>query len=849
MTSALKDAWDEFMSATEVQPACQAYAHLRAACGVVDSVKGHAGFQAIAAATTASGVNFRIKDLIKRLGSNWDSRSGHEKMAGCRVVISGAGPIGLRAAVEAALMGMDVTVLEKRTAFSRVNILTLWKQTADDLAGFGAKAFYPKFTNLGERLHLGTREIQLVLLKNALLLGVRLLYGTTLVGVQAPSTPKMFSRGGGADGSWYCWAKGGWSSDDFKAPVLTAAALAAADLAADAEDEAERMAIAAMPDVVSSAMIDLSEELNVIQKGSLRERMAALERQSSTGAASAAASPASASKPTRKKALGLAAMFEKAAAEAEESAAPTTPQKSAAAQGSAATTPKKAPGSPIDLGALDFKPSKMSDYERAANQGVCNYMQTSELDRSFALEAGAAAPAGEETSRYAFDALLLAEGEWSSTCKKLGVTKAIDRFSLAIGLVINMEHDEADAVVKQLKPIVESAGLGPNLAKLNAAGIACENVELLKGDTLYIAATVKKPTLLAKGALKEDLPGQELLTRQNVDDEKLLHLARQVATAMGVPPSTCFCTHHPAKLFDFSTRARCLAPFKVLATRPEGGGKKGGGGGGKGGVGGGSGGGGVVAVDLAAQPFLSSSETAWLARNVEEARAEVELKEEEIRNLQAEIVAAAEKAKADATELAKAAGLEISEAQLEDAACNATAYGRERRDVLLRQLHEKHGRHTVAARDQAQWLEQKAQAEGHAQPVPVFPIGDALLEPFWPQGLGSNRGFHSALDAAHALAVMRRDGLHAALLDRQFSYDVMVHVGGAFPPSIIQPGANWRADYTTRYRPEAIVEMTVKYLNPQSKRLCKGAEAIPPWVQEMKDSGKLKKLSVELAHK
>ena len=133
--------------------------------------------------------------------------------------------------------------------------------------------------------------------------------------------------------------------------------------------------------------------------------------------------------------------------------------------------------------------------------------------------------------------------------------------------------------------------------------------------------------------------------------------------------------------------------------------------------------------------------------------------------------------------------------------------------------------------------------------MPVFPIGDALLEPFWPQGLGSNRGFHSALDAAHALAVMRRDGLHAALLDRQFSYDVMVHVGGAFPPSIIQPGANWRADYTTRYRPEAIVEMTVKYLNPQSKRLCKGAEAIPPWVQEMKDSGKLKKLSVELAHK
>ena len=30
-------------------------------------------------------------------------------------------------------------------------------------------------------------------------------------------------------------------------------------------------------------------------------------------------------------------------------------------------------------------------------------------------------------------------------------------------------------------------------------------------------------------------------------------------------------------------------------------------------------------------------------------------------------------------------------------------------------------------------------------------VGDALLEPFWPQGLGSNRGFHSALDAVWAV--------------------------------------------------------------------------------------------------
>jgi len=30
--------------------------------------------------------------------------------------------------------------------------------------------------------------------------------------------------------------------------------------------------------------------------------------------------------------------------------------------------------------------------------------------------------------------------------------------------------------------------------------------------------------------------------------------------------------------------------------------------------------------------------------------------------------------------------------------------------------------------------------------LPVFVAGDALLEPFWPEGLGVNRGFHTALD-------------------------------------------------------------------------------------------------------
>ena len=53
----------------------------------------------------------------------------------------------------------------------------------------------------------------------------------------------------------------------------------------------------------------------------------------------------------------------------------------------------------------------------------CNQLQRSELDPSFALPAEAAAAEGVE--RLPFDALLLAEGEWSDTCKRLGVSKSV----------------------------------------------------------------------------------------------------------------------------------------------------------------------------------------------------------------------------------------------------------------------------------------------------------------------------------------------------------------------------------------------------------------------------------------
>ncbi len=64
---------------------------------------------------------------------------------GKRVLVIGAGPVGLRAAIEAVLLGAEVDVVEKRTNFSRNNVLHLWTFLIDDLRALGVKTFYPSF--------------------------------------------------------------------------------------------------------------------------------------------------------------------------------------------------------------------------------------------------------------------------------------------------------------------------------------------------------------------------------------------------------------------------------------------------------------------------------------------------------------------------------------------------------------------------------------------------------------------------------------------------------------------------------------------------------------------------------
>lgn len=65
--------------------------------------------------------------------------------ASLQCLIIGGGPCGLRTAIELALLGCKVVVIEKRDTFSRNNVLHLWPFTIHDLRGLGAKKFYGKF--------------------------------------------------------------------------------------------------------------------------------------------------------------------------------------------------------------------------------------------------------------------------------------------------------------------------------------------------------------------------------------------------------------------------------------------------------------------------------------------------------------------------------------------------------------------------------------------------------------------------------------------------------------------------------------------------------------------------------
>ncbi|KAL6107091.1 mical3 [Pungitius sinensis] len=135
----------------------------------------------------------------KALWAKLDKRASQKEYkkgrvcANSKCLIIGAGPCGLRTAIELGFLGAKVVLLEKRDAFSRNNVLHLWPFTIQDLRGLGAKKFYGKFC-AGAIDHISIRQLQLILLKVALLVGIEIHVNVEFKGLIEPPEDQETER-------------------------------------------------------------------------------------------------------------------------------------------------------------------------------------------------------------------------------------------------------------------------------------------------------------------------------------------------------------------------------------------------------------------------------------------------------------------------------------------------------------------------------------------------------------------------------------------------------------------------------------------------------------------------------
>jgi len=148
---------------------------------------------------TLPGLKFKEQKLFRLLDKRANKKEYKDRpcsegrLKGKRCVVVGAGPCGLRVAIEMRLLGAEVTVVEQREAFTRLNQLHIWSWVSEDLKGLGAGILsppQPDFCADPVVLHIGIADLQTHLFKVALLLGVEIFMGASF--------------------SSYRWEAGGW---------------------------------------------------------------------------------------------------------------------------------------------------------------------------------------------------------------------------------------------------------------------------------------------------------------------------------------------------------------------------------------------------------------------------------------------------------------------------------------------------------------------------------------------------------------------------------------------------------------------------------------------------------------
>ncbi|XP_059402781.1 F-actin-monooxygenase mical2b-like isoform X2 [Carassius carassius] len=189
-TSQAGQLFENFVQATTCKGTLQAFSIL---CRQLElNLSDHRDFYS---SLKAAVTYWKAKGLWGKL----DKRASHKEYskgkacADTKCLIIGGGPCGFRTAIELALLGAKVVVIEKRDTFSRNNVLHLWPYTIHDLRNLGAKKFYGKFC-AGSIDHISIRQLQLMLLKIALIIGVEVHVNVEFVKLLEPP------EGQGTDG-------------------------------------------------------------------------------------------------------------------------------------------------------------------------------------------------------------------------------------------------------------------------------------------------------------------------------------------------------------------------------------------------------------------------------------------------------------------------------------------------------------------------------------------------------------------------------------------------------------------------------------------------------------------------
>jgi len=190
----LHDAFDRFAKATTLEGVIQHFAELKEL-----SPDPSRPFYDVLREDTCRDVHLKLLWSLlekKRAEQPYDAPWVKKK---AKVLVVGAGPAGLRAAIDLALLGAQVTLLEGRRAYSRHNLLHLWDSSIRDLKNIGAKFFFGQFCSGGIN-HVGIKDLQLMLTKVALILGVKIETQTQFVQVDYP---KSFIDPSNNEQYWY----------------------------------------------------------------------------------------------------------------------------------------------------------------------------------------------------------------------------------------------------------------------------------------------------------------------------------------------------------------------------------------------------------------------------------------------------------------------------------------------------------------------------------------------------------------------------------------------------------------------------------------------------------------------